>query len=137
MQGDPRLELVETVKAMYAAFNRRDVDAALAYMHPDVELRPAGTAARTGRAVYRGHDGIRAYFADVARVWPGGLEVSPASFRAVAGSVVAFGSVHGATAQQHVDDEVVWVWRLRDGLVASGQMYSTRAGAVEAARARR
>lgn len=135
VREDPRLQLVETVKAMYDAFNRRDVEGALAHVHPECEFRPAGTAALTGRDLYRGHDGVREYFADIARVWPGGLQVAPRDFRAVAGSVVAFGGVEGETRQSGVEDEVVWVWRLRDGLVFSGQVFSTSAAAISAARA--
>jgi ketosteroid isomerase-like protein len=133
-EDDPQA-LVAAVQAMVAAFNRRDVDGALAFVHPDVELRPAGTAALTGRTVYRRHDGIREYFADVAAIWREGLEVLPNDFRAVAGSVVAFGSVRGGTADGPVEDEVVWVWRLRDGLVTSGQVFSTRGAAIAAAHA--
>jgi ketosteroid isomerase-like protein len=135
VREDPRLELVETVKAMYAAFNRRDLEGALAFLHPDVEFRPVGTSALTGRDVYRGHAGVREYFADVARVWPQGLAVAPNDFRAVAGSVVAFGGVRGDTGDGDLEDEVVWVWRLRDGLIASGQVFSTRAAAISAAEA--
>lgn len=135
MREDPRLELVETVKAMYAAFNRRDLEAALSFVHPEITFRPAGTSQLTGREVYRGHAGVRDYFADVARVWSG-LEVAPNDFRAVAGSVVAFGGVRGDTGQADVEDEVVWVWRLRDGLIVSGQVFSTRAAAMSAAEAR-
>lgn len=135
MREDPRLELVATVKAMYDAFNRRDLDAALAFVHPDCEFRPAGTAALTGRQVYRGHGELREYFADVERAWPGGLRVMPRDFRAVAGSVVAFGQVEGDPGTGEMDDEVIWVWRLRDGLVVSGQVFATRADALAAARA--
>ncbi|HEY8582077.1 MAG TPA: nuclear transport factor 2 family protein [Capillimicrobium sp.] len=135
MRDDPRVQLVDTVKAMYDAFNRRDLPAALSYIHPDVEFRPAGTTALTGRDVYRGHAGVREYFADVAKVWTEGLEVAPQDFRAVAGSVVAFGGVRGGTAASGLEDEVVWVWRLRDGLVVSGQVFSTRAAAIDAAKA--
>lgn len=134
MAVDERQELVACVRAMYDAFNARDVGAALKYVHPDIELRPAGTAAVTGRAVYAGHEGIREYFADVAQVWPEGLEVRPVDFRAVAGSVVAFGTVHGDDGSGPMQDDVVWVWRLRDGLVTSGQVFSTRGAAIKAAR---
>ena len=127
---DPKA-LVARVQAMYDAFNRRDVADVLSYVAPDVELRPAGTSAATGREVYRGHQGIREYFADVAAVWPQGLQVRPADFRAVAGSVVAFGRVEAGD----MDDDAVWVWRLRDGLITSGQMFSTRGEAMTVARA--
>ncbi len=127
---------VAVVKAAFAAFARGDVEAALVHVAPDAELRPPGTSVASGVEVYRGHDGIRRYFADVARVWPEGLHLEPVSFRAVAGSVVVFGRVHGSSPQLGaVDDEVVWVWKLRDGLLVSGQIFPTRRAAIAAARA--
>jgi ketosteroid isomerase-like protein len=135
MGEDPRDALIATIRRVMEAFNRRDVEAALAWVTPDVELRPVGTGTLTGRDSYRGVEGIREYFADVARVWPDGLEVEPVDCRAVAGSVVVFGRVRGIHGGDPLRDEVVWVWRLRDGLVASGQVFSTRTAAMSHARA--
>jgi len=135
MGEDPRDALIATVNRVMDAFNRRDVDEALAFVAGDCELRPVGTGAITGRDCYRGHDGIREYFEDVARVWPDGLEVEPVDYRAVAGSVVVFGKVRGIVGGDPLRDEVVWVWRLRDGLIASGQVFSTRTAAMSHARA--
>ncbi len=135
MTDDPRDILLTTVKAVYAAFERGDVEAALAFVASDVEMRPQGTSAATGRSVYRGHDGIRDYFADVARVWSGGLRLEPLDYRAVAGSVVVFGRVFGDGDLGPVDREVVWVWKLRDGLLTSGQVFATSQAAIAAAHA--
>jgi ketosteroid isomerase-like protein len=133
MSQDLRDAHIETVKAVYAAFRRGDVEAALAHVAPDCEMRPEGTSRVTGRLVYRGHDGIRDYFADAARVWEQGLTIEPVDYRAVAGSVVVFGRVWGVTEQGPIDAEVVWVWKLRDGLLISGQVFATKAAALEAA----
>jgi ketosteroid isomerase-like protein len=133
MAEDPRDILVNTVRAAYAAFERGDVEAALAYVAPNCEMRPEGTSAATGRSVYRGHDGIREYFADVARVWSGGLELQPLDYRAVAGSVVVFGRVRGDGELGPIDREVIWVWKLQDGLLVSGQVFSTSQAAIAAA----
>jgi ketosteroid isomerase-like protein len=133
MTEDPRDDHIATVKAVYTAFTRGDVEAALIHVAPECEMRPEGTSRLTGRAVYRGHDGIRDYFADAARVWEQGLKIEPVDFRAVAGSVVVFGRVWGTTEQGPLEAEVVWVWKLRDGLLTSGQVFSTKAAALEAA----
>jgi len=135
MTSDPRQALVATVKTAYDAFARGDVEAALAHISPQVELRPEGTSSATGRSVYRGHQGIRDYFADVARVWDGTLELEPVDYRAVAGSVVVFGRVRGRFRGEPFETEVVWVWKLRDGLLLSCQVFSTRKAALAAARA--
>ena len=61
---------VATVRAIYDAFARRDVEAALKYIADDCELHVPGTSRLTGRTEpYRGPDGVRQYFADVSRVW--------------------------------------------------------------------
>lgn len=133
MTDDPRGRHIATVKAVYAAFTRGDVEAALASVAADCELRPEGTSRATGRSVYRGHDGIREYFADVAAVWAEGLRIEPVDFRAVAGSVVVFGRVSGVTAQGPIETEVVWVWKLRNELLLTCQVFSTRAAALQAA----
>jgi ketosteroid isomerase-like protein len=43
---------------------------------------------------YRGHAGVRAYFADAQRLWSD-LTIEADDFRAVADSVIVFGHVHG------------------------------------------
>jgi ketosteroid isomerase-like protein len=83
-----------------------------------------------GRAEhYRGHDGIRQYFADVAKVWHE-FVVIPEDFRAAAGSVVVFGRVRAYNDETTVDSPVVWVWKLRGDLVSSGQVFPTPAAAM-------
>ena len=69
--GNPagRTQDIEVVRAIYDAFNARDVDAALPFVAEDAEVdlrdgRPHGCP-----DPYRGHDGLREYFADVARTW--------------------------------------------------------------------
>ncbi len=47
-------------------------EAAIALLHPEVELWAQPTAEQTRRAErYRGHDGFRVYLRDVERVWNG------------------------------------------------------------------
>ncbi|MBX5440583.1 MAG: nuclear transport factor 2 family protein [Solirubrobacteraceae bacterium] len=123
-----------TVKAVYDAFARGDVEQALAHVSPQVELRPEGTSHATGRSVYRGRQGVREYFEDAARVWQGTLRLEPLDYRAVAGSVVVFGRVRARRDGRPFETEVVWVWKVRDGLLVSGQVFSTRGAAIAAAR---
>jgi ketosteroid isomerase-like protein len=110
---------LEVVKAIYAAFARRDLDGALRYLAPDCELHAAGTAAAAGReSPYRGHDGVRAYFADVAAVWEE-LVLHAEDFRVVPGSVIVIGHVSARRDGQPLSRSIVWTWRLRDGLATS------------------
>ena len=108
-------EDVASVRAIYAAFAERDIDAALLHVAEDISFEPSGTAKRLGRtAPYCGHDGLREYFADAARVWDE-LTLHAEDIRAAQGSVVVFGRAEGLVDGEPVRRRVVWTWRLRDG----------------------
>ncbi len=131
-------DAVGLVRRAFDAFARRDIDGVLAVCHPDVVLRPyRATAELTGRqAPYRGHDGIRAYFHDVADVWKS-LKLTPTAFRAADQSVIVFGRAEANSGSEVMNLDMLWVWRLRDGLVASVEVFhSARPEPVHAARIR-
>ena len=117
--ADRESEEVAVVRAIYEAFARRDVDAALAHIADDVVFVPEGTASRVGRATpYHGHDGVRQYFADVARVWDD-LRIEADDVRSVAGSVVVFGHVEGCAQGAPFRTRAIWNWKIRDGKAVS------------------
>ena len=63
-------ENIQIVRRVFDGFVRRDVEAVLEVMAPDVEFSAPATQALAEKHVsYEGHDGIRDYFEDVARVW--------------------------------------------------------------------
>ena len=108
-------EEVATVRAIYEAFERRDIDAVLGYIAADCELDVPGTAALTGRTEpYLGPDGVRQYFADTARVWAE-LTLYADDIRAAANGVVVFGHVEGRSGADRLQRRVVWLWQMRDG----------------------
>ncbi|MFL5846362.1 MAG: diguanylate cyclase [Solirubrobacteraceae bacterium] len=122
---------IETVRHIYEAFARRDIDTVLSYANPDIELMPHGTASLVGRAdPYRGHDGVREYFADASRAWSD-LRISATDYRATAGGVVVFGQVEGESQDGRVRRQVVWIWQVREGLAVS--MRVSDIGEIEAA----
>ena len=106
---------IEVVRGIYDAFARRDVAAALAFIADDITFLPRSTAARVGRtAPYVGHEGVREYFADAARVWDD-LTLHADDLRAAVGGVVVFGRATGVADGQRVERRVVWTWQVRDG----------------------
>ena len=106
---------VEAVRAIYAAFAERDIESALAHVAEDIVFEPSGTARLLGRTdPYRGHAGLREYFADAGRVWEE-LTLHAEDVRAALGSVVVFGRAEGRVDGEPVRRSVVWTWRLRDG----------------------
>ncbi len=122
---------VAVVRALFGAFAARDVDGCLAVLHPDVELWPQPTAELADRGEpYRGHDGFRAYLADVDRVWAE-FAVDPGDERAAAGGVICFGAAEGVTRAggERRRVPVIWVFRLREGKIVLCRIARTAAHA--------
>ena len=61
-------ENVEVLKRAVDAYNRRDLDAFLSICAEDIEWHPFLHSGLEGPP-YRGHDGIREWFADTAASW--------------------------------------------------------------------
>ena len=108
-------EDVDVVRAIYAAFAARDLEAGLTHVAPDCEIVVEGTARRAGRSgPYRGHEGLRDYFADVETVWHE-LEIHAEDYRVIPGSVVVMGHVEGRGDAGPFRRACVWTWRLAGG----------------------
>lgn len=106
---------VEVVRAIYAAFALRDVEAALPYVAEDCEFHVPGTAELTGRtSPYCGPEGVREYFADAERVWTE-LTLYADDIRAASGGVAVFGHVEGDVNGTPVRRRVLWLWQVREG----------------------
>jgi len=122
---------IELVQEVYAAFNRRDLEAALAISHPDVEFfAPTAEMANEGEP-YRGHAGMRKYYEDVQNVWLE-LEVLPKEYREVDdATVLVFGRVYGRGEGGYIQDSPAqWVLRIRDGLVWSIRVFTNKSAAL-------
>jgi ketosteroid isomerase-like protein len=115
--GNPagRTQDIDVVRAIYEAFNARDIEAALSYVAEDCELDLKGTAAVIGRTEpYRGHAGMREYFADVERAWDE-LTIHATDFRAIPGSVIVMGGVSARRDGEAAGRTAMWTWKVRDG----------------------
>jgi ketosteroid isomerase-like protein len=110
---------VDTVRGIYDAFARRDVEGVLGLIAPDCELHIENTARLAGREPpYRGREGVRRYLADVESVWDD-MQLDAGDFRAIPGAVIVIGHVRARRAGEESVRAVVWTWRLRDGLAVS------------------
>src|SRR4051795_9735047 len=113
---------LDVVRAIYDAFGRRDLAAALEYLAPDCELHAGGTAEAAGHSSpYRGHDGVRQYFADVAAVWDE-LVLHAEDFRVLPGSVVVIGHASARRGERRIERSIVWTWKLEGGLAVSARV---------------
>ena len=113
--GEPE----ELLRRAYDAFNARDIDAAIALMHPDVDW-PNGMEG--GRVL--GRDAVREYWTrqfDVidSRVEPQGFETD-AEGRVI---VDVHQVVHDAAGGLLSDGYVKHVYTVRDGLVERMEIY--------------
>ena len=122
---------IEVVKATFAAFAARDIEAVLALASPDIEFT-AVTGEQAGRSEpYRGHDGMRQYFRDVASVWEE-LHLSPREFRASDHLILVTGRVSARSRSRTVSGSTGWIWRVRDGKVVYVRVYASAADATAA-----
>jgi ketosteroid isomerase-like protein len=115
---------VDVVKAVFAAFAERDLERVLELAAPEIEFIAVTSdyAGRTGP--YRGHDGIRQYFRDVAEVWDE-LRLAPTDYRIVGEQVLVTGRVSARSPARVVSGSTGWVWRVRAGKVVRARVYAS------------
>jgi hypothetical protein len=103
----------DLLRRAYAAFNTRDIDRALAVMHPDADW-PKGMEG--GREL--GHDAVRAYWSRQFGLIDSHVE--PESFEEVDGKMVV--QVHQVVRDLDgallSDQRVEHIYTLREGLIA-------------------
>jgi ketosteroid isomerase-like protein len=110
------IENVDKLRALYDAFARRDLDAAVERMDPEVELRPA-IVGIDSRSLYRGRQGCKEFLETLSvweRQWVEFKEVIEAPGDRIL--VVEVWHTRGRD-DINVDFEVVDVYTFRDGLV--------------------
>jgi ketosteroid isomerase-like protein len=123
---------VAVVRRAFDAFTLRDVERLVATCSPDVEFHlPTARLARTGQP-YRGHEGVRTYMRDAARVWSE-LRLEAREFHEAGDLVVAVGRVYAWGDGRVVDTPSAWVWRVADGLVLRVEVFARRSAAFAAA----
>jgi PAS domain S-box-containing protein len=111
---------IQAVHAAFRAFEERDVASAQALCHPDFVLRPL----RSRRVVepYRGPDAIARYYRDVKATW-NELRLNPAAYWTTESSVITFGRVVAAAAGHRRTTNAMWLFRFRDGLIVSVDVF--------------
>ena len=125
-------ENVEVARRSISDFNRRDIAAFLEPIDPNVEWIPLG-AALEGR-VYRGHEGVRQWFEDLAADWEV-FEISVEEIRDLGNRVLSLGHWRAKGRGSGVpleDQPSAWLSEFKDGKCVRFQTYSDRAEALEA-----
>jgi ketosteroid isomerase-like protein len=104
------------------AITSGDRDAALEVCHPEIEFDSMlGISGRT----YRGHDGIREYFADIESAWDQWRVEVERAVEGPDGRVAIVMTMHarGQGSGLTLAERTAHIWTLRDGRLARNQLY--------------
>jgi ketosteroid isomerase-like protein len=126
-------ENVERLYRAYDAFNRRDLDAYLALIDPEVELTPR-IMELEGGSYYRGHDGVREWWRTLFAVFPD-FSTEIVEVRDLGDSLIVAVRVRGHGVEGGAPIEEVW-WqtiKVRDGKATWWRNFGSEAEALEAA----
>jgi uncharacterized protein len=124
---------VEIVSASFDAIAGGDLDALLSLYDPAVRFMPlTGTQVESGG--YRGHQGVRDYFAEVGEIWDG-MRPYADQVRTVGDHVVVIGgcAVRGRGSGVVTDSPLAWVITVRESKITSHRGFRTADEALEAA----
>jgi ketosteroid isomerase-like protein len=126
-------ENVELVRRSFEAMRAWDVDALLRLYDPDVEFLPL-TGTRVESGGYRGHEGVRGYFAEARDLWDV-LEPEGQEYRDLGDCVVVAGRcrVRGRVSGAESRPTYAWVIGVRDGMIVSHRTCATYDEALRAA----
>ena len=127
-------ENVELVRRGLEAYNRGDLDGAVADFAPDCEYVPTG-ALPGGSGVYRGPEGYKRFVAWLREGFEDArLDVN--DLIDAGDRVIAALTLRGRGKQSGVETSWdLWqVWTIRDGMIVHGQAFTDEAKALEAAR---
>jgi ketosteroid isomerase-like protein len=111
-------ELTDRLRTAYEGFGRRDLQAVLSVMDPEIEWDATDALAHTG--LYHGHAGVTEYIGSLAGVWEE-FDLNPEQFTESGDGahVMVLGSVQGrlAATGQDVEARFAHVLQLDDGKV--------------------
>ena len=112
------------IRQAYRAFAERDLETLIALADADVEVSTV-TGLLSGRTEpYHGYTGLEQYMADLASTWKR-IELQPQQFNPLDEErVLVFGRVRAWHERGFLDSSNAWLWTIRDGKVASVQVFA-------------
>ncbi len=124
---------MELARRAHESFNRRDLHAFLAMMHPDTEFTPYEVAVQSGEP-YRGHRGMRKWWEESLEVLPD-LAVHLDEVRDIGDQVFVRGRLHGhgASSGAAIERPLWGVLEFQDGMQFRYWAFGSEAEALEAA----
>ena len=128
-------ENVETFRRAADAYNRRDVEAVLAFLDHEIEWYPLLPVMLGGEAtVYRGREGGREVIRDLDEAFPD-LQADLSEVRDLGEQVLAIGHLRGRGKESGVltQSEIAWLAEFKDGKAIRIREYLNPEEALEAA----
>jgi ketosteroid isomerase-like protein len=110
------------VRGFAEAISESDSDAALEFCHPEIEFL---SVLALGGQAYRGHDGIRQYFADISSAWDEWRVEVHRVDTAPDGRVAIVMTMHcrGRESGTALAERTGHIWTLRDGRLLRNEPY--------------
>lgn len=126
-------ENIEIIRRSLAAMARGDLEALLALYDAEIEFLPL-TGTRVESGGYRGHRGVRDYFAEADSVWDV-IRPEAESFQSIGEDVIVFGhcAVRGRASRVETREPMAWVITVRDRKIIRHRVFRTSEEALEAA----
>jgi ketosteroid isomerase-like protein len=126
-------ENVDRLRQAHDAFNRRELDAFLAFMDPELELTTRFMELE-GDPYYRGHEGVREWWRTLFAVFPD-FNTEVLEVRDRGDSLIAAVRVRGHGFEAGAPfDELLWQGvKMRDGKATWWRNFGSEAEALEAA----
>jgi ketosteroid isomerase-like protein len=128
-------ENVDSHRRFIHAYNRRDLEAMLQELDPEVEWHPAILAPVEREAtVYRGHEGVRQWVRDLDEVFDE-IDVRPSEIHDLGDQVVWVGEIRmrGRGSGAWTESPMASVSEIRNGKVIRVRTYLDPTKALEAA----
>jgi len=122
---------IDVVCGSHDAFRRRDLEAFVDYMDPEIEFT---SLVLEVEGTYRGHEGIRSWWNDILAVFPD-WQPQVEDAREVGDRVLLRVRAEGAGTGSGIDvDRVIWqVAEVRDGRLRAWRFFRTEQQALVAA----
>jgi ketosteroid isomerase-like protein len=122
------VDLLDMARERMEAFNRGDVEAFVEQFTDDAEWWPLRSETE---GPYRGHDGIRAWFADTAETFES-MHADVEAAHEIPGGALSFGAleVKGRESQAAVRVPIAWFVRFEGEKVCWARAYGDRAAAL-------
>jgi ketosteroid isomerase-like protein len=123
---------IEVVRRIERAFNKGDIDALVAELHPAVEWEEQPIPGID--PIYHGHEGVRRWAKAIMGQELGALQAHVDGFTDVGDAVIASTRISGAGQSSGVEVQmhVQLVVTFREGTVARRQVFQRREEALEA-----